>query len=219
MLSIVVAAFAVIALGIGEASAAQVTYYDVPHGAHPHDVAPAPDGTVWYTAQAQGAARHPRSEDRQDHGDSARAGCGAAWRHHRARPRRLDHRRRTERHRACRSGQQGGDAVSAAEGLRRRQSQHRHLRPQGHSLVHRAERRLWPCRSGDRQGRRLQGAEGRRALRHHHHAERRCLVRLARRRSHRQDRHGERRCADGRRRRSRASARAASGRIPKACCG
>lgn len=29
--------------------------YDVPPGSHPHDVAPAPDGTVWYTAQAAGA--------------------------------------------------------------------------------------------------------------------------------------------------------------------
>jgi len=29
--------------------------YSVPAGAHPHDVAPAPDGTVWYTAQHQGA--------------------------------------------------------------------------------------------------------------------------------------------------------------------
>jgi len=29
--------------------------YPVPAGAHPHDVAPAPDGKVWYTAQAQGA--------------------------------------------------------------------------------------------------------------------------------------------------------------------
>lgn len=29
--------------------------YAVPDGAHPHDVAPAPDGTVWYTAQHQGA--------------------------------------------------------------------------------------------------------------------------------------------------------------------
>ena len=37
------------------ASAAQVAYYQVPRGAHPHDVAPAPDGMVWYTAQAQGA--------------------------------------------------------------------------------------------------------------------------------------------------------------------
>ena len=29
--------------------------YDVPAGTHPHDVAPAPDGTVWYTAQITGA--------------------------------------------------------------------------------------------------------------------------------------------------------------------
>jgi virginiamycin B lyase len=28
--------------------------YAVPAGSHPHDVAPAPDGTVWYTAQATG---------------------------------------------------------------------------------------------------------------------------------------------------------------------
>jgi virginiamycin B lyase len=28
--------------------------YRVPPGTHPHDVAPAPDGTVWYTAQATG---------------------------------------------------------------------------------------------------------------------------------------------------------------------
>jgi len=31
-----------------------VREYDVPAGSHPHDVAPAPDGTVWYTAQATG---------------------------------------------------------------------------------------------------------------------------------------------------------------------
>ena len=29
--------------------------YPVPAGTHPHDVAPAPDGSVWYTAQAVGA--------------------------------------------------------------------------------------------------------------------------------------------------------------------
>jgi virginiamycin B lyase len=32
-----------------------VRYYPVPNGARPHDVAPAPDGSVWYTAQRQGA--------------------------------------------------------------------------------------------------------------------------------------------------------------------
>src|SRR5688500_11134322 len=31
-----------------------VQEYDVPPGTHPHDVAPAPDGTVLYTAQATG---------------------------------------------------------------------------------------------------------------------------------------------------------------------
>jgi virginiamycin B lyase len=32
-----------------------VQFFDVPEGAHPHDVSPAPDGKVWYTAQHQGA--------------------------------------------------------------------------------------------------------------------------------------------------------------------
>ena len=55
MVPVIVAAVAVLALGLKPASAADVSYYDVPHGAHPHDVAPAPDGKVWYTAQSQGA--------------------------------------------------------------------------------------------------------------------------------------------------------------------
>ncbi|MBI4274338.1 MAG: lyase [Rhizobiales bacterium] len=38
----------------GAAVAAQVTYYPVPSGSNPHDVAPAPDGSVWYTAQSKG---------------------------------------------------------------------------------------------------------------------------------------------------------------------
>jgi virginiamycin B lyase len=54
MVPIAIAA-AVIALGMNTASAGDVTYYDVTRGAHPHDVAPAPDGRVWYTAQSQGA--------------------------------------------------------------------------------------------------------------------------------------------------------------------
>jgi virginiamycin B lyase len=32
----------------------EVRYFDVPRGDHPHDVAPAPDGTVWYTGQHKG---------------------------------------------------------------------------------------------------------------------------------------------------------------------
>jgi virginiamycin B lyase len=42
------------ALSLSSADAAQVAYFPVPSGSHPHDVAPAPDGTVWYTAQHTG---------------------------------------------------------------------------------------------------------------------------------------------------------------------
>src|SRR5688572_30090479 len=49
----------VLALLVGgsAAHAAEVKYYDVPKGAHPHDVAPdpKPNGPVWYTAQHHGA--------------------------------------------------------------------------------------------------------------------------------------------------------------------
>ena len=56
-----------------------VQTYAVPDGAHPHDVAPAPDGTVWYTAQFQGALGRlepdtgethqiPLGEDSKPHG-------------------------------------------------------------------------------------------------------------------------------------------------------
>jgi virginiamycin B lyase len=55
MVAIVVAAVAVLAFSLEPARAAQASYYAVPRGAHPHDVAPAPDGSVWYTAQNQGA--------------------------------------------------------------------------------------------------------------------------------------------------------------------
>lgn len=33
----------------------EITRFPVPDGSHPHDVAPAPDGAVWYTAQRMGA--------------------------------------------------------------------------------------------------------------------------------------------------------------------
>src|SRR5215207_10087522 len=36
-------------------SPAEIQEYEVPAGTHPHDVAPAPDGIVWYTAQISGA--------------------------------------------------------------------------------------------------------------------------------------------------------------------
>ncbi|MGC2408793.1 MAG: lyase [Methyloceanibacter sp.] len=41
-------------LVLGSAEAAEVQYFSVQQGDHPHDVAPAPDGTVWYTGQRAG---------------------------------------------------------------------------------------------------------------------------------------------------------------------
>jgi len=38
----------------GQGATSTFQEYPVPSGSHPHDVAPAPDGTVWYTAQAAG---------------------------------------------------------------------------------------------------------------------------------------------------------------------
>ncbi len=52
--SLVASALACLALSAALAGAAEVRYYPVPRGSHPHDVAPAPDGTVWYTAQPKG---------------------------------------------------------------------------------------------------------------------------------------------------------------------
>jgi len=46
---------AVVATWMASATAEQVRYFPLPSGAGPHDVAPAPDGTVWYTAQRAGA--------------------------------------------------------------------------------------------------------------------------------------------------------------------
>jgi virginiamycin B lyase len=55
MVPIAIVVVAVVALCVGPAPAADVSYFEVPRGAHPHDVAPAPDGSIWYTAQSQGA--------------------------------------------------------------------------------------------------------------------------------------------------------------------
>jgi virginiamycin B lyase len=42
-------------IAVSSASALDRQVYQLPQGAHPHDVAPAPDGKVWYTAQRKGA--------------------------------------------------------------------------------------------------------------------------------------------------------------------
>jgi virginiamycin B lyase len=50
--------------------------FTVPAGSAPHDVAPAPDGTVWYTAQAQGAVG--RLDPRSGKADRVPLGSGSA---------------------------------------------------------------------------------------------------------------------------------------------
>lgn len=60
-----VTALLAVTLCIGQAHAQSPTFdsFTVPAGSAPHDVAPSPDGTVWYTAQARGAVGRldPRS--------------------------------------------------------------------------------------------------------------------------------------------------------------
>jgi virginiamycin B lyase len=55
MISRIAASAILVACFAAPAQAEEVRYFPVPEGAGPHDVAPAPDGTVWYTAQGQGA--------------------------------------------------------------------------------------------------------------------------------------------------------------------
>ena len=54
-LAVFSAAVICLATAASVTKAETVQYFPVPEGAGPHDVAPAPDGTVWYTAQGQGA--------------------------------------------------------------------------------------------------------------------------------------------------------------------
>lgn len=51
----VVGALAVLLAWPAATGEVEIESLPVPVGAHPHDVAPAQDGTVWYTAQYQGA--------------------------------------------------------------------------------------------------------------------------------------------------------------------
>lgn len=75
---------------LGSSAAAQERQvFELPEGAHPHDVAPAPDGKVWYTAQLQGALgildpttgevrQVPLGPDSKPHG-VIQGPDGAAW--------------------------------------------------------------------------------------------------------------------------------------------
>jgi virginiamycin B lyase len=52
--ALIVAVVACAAISVSPGFAAEASYYQLPAGAAPHDVAPAPDGTVWYTGQHKG---------------------------------------------------------------------------------------------------------------------------------------------------------------------
>ena len=49
-------ALAVLGSTVGASQAAEMKFYQLPSGSYPHDVAPAPDGTVWFSGQQQGFA-------------------------------------------------------------------------------------------------------------------------------------------------------------------
>src|SRR4029079_6736373 len=55
MVPLVFTAITALALSLQPVRAAQGSFYSVPKGAHPHDVAPATAGRVSYTARSQGA--------------------------------------------------------------------------------------------------------------------------------------------------------------------
>src|SRR6202795_1582438 len=51
-------AIAALTFAAATAQSAEVAFYQLPSGAFPHDVAPAVDGAVWFTGQAQGFLGH-----------------------------------------------------------------------------------------------------------------------------------------------------------------
>ncbi|MBO0756646.1 MAG: lyase, partial [Bradyrhizobiaceae bacterium] len=50
----IVTVLAIMGLAVQAVPAAEMKFYQLPPNTYPHDVAPAPDGTVWYTAQSAG---------------------------------------------------------------------------------------------------------------------------------------------------------------------
>src|ERR1700741_1727692 len=90
-------------------------------GAGAHDVYPAPDGAVWFTAQSAG--KLGRLDPRTGKSDLIALGAGAAP-HGVTRRCPLGHRWRSERDRPSRSRDARDEALSAAQGAAERQPQH-----------------------------------------------------------------------------------------------
>lgn len=55
MMRVAASLVALVLTGTAALADTRVAYFPVPAGSHPHDVAAAPDGLVWFTAQHQGA--------------------------------------------------------------------------------------------------------------------------------------------------------------------
>ena len=127
-----------------------------------------------------GRARLARSEDRSDAARAPRRRLGASRRHRRPGRGAVDHRRRAERDRPGRSEDAARPQLPAARVRGLRQPEHRRLRQARRALVHRAERDLRAARPEGREGAGVPCAERNRPLRHHRHACRRRLLRLAR---------------------------------------
>ena len=142
------------ATGASPAAAGPVTLqlreFDVPAGSHPHDVAPAADGGVWYTGQHKGVLGHfdPATGDIRE----IPLGAGSA-----------PHGVITGPDDAAWITDGGLNAIVRVDGDDRRgprlrpagrstgcEPQHRGLRPDGHAVVHRPVRRVRTARSGDR---------------------------------------------------------------------
>ena len=175
------------------AQSAQVSYYQLPAGAYPHDVAPAADGTVWFSGQRQGFAGRfdpttgkleeiPLGPGAAPHGVIV-GPDGAPW-----------------------FTEGGQNAIARVDPATRAVTLFRlpkeFARANLNTAVFDKTGMLWfTGQTGvhgrvdpeDRQGRRLGVAARPRSLRHHRHARGRRLVRLARGRSHRAGRSRDRR--------------------------
>ena len=163
LVAVVAAVAATAAGGTSSTAALSVREYPVPAGSRPHDVAPARDGGVWYTAQGSGELGWLDPKTGQDEARRPRRRLGAARRHRRPRRSAVDHRRRAQRDRPGRPEDAARPPLPAARVVGLRQPEHGRLRPARRPLVHRAERDLRPARSARRQGARLPGAERSRA--------------------------------------------------------
>jgi hypothetical protein len=196
MIRMLIAA-AALALAVPAAPAAEMTFYQLPEGAYPHDVAPAPDGTVWFTGQRQGFMG--RFDPRTGKLEKIPLGAGAA-----------PHGVVVGPDGAAWVTEGGQNAIARVDADTQEVKLFRLPKEFPYASLNTptignngivwftGQRRLWSRRPEERQGRCLGVAEGPRALRHHHDAFRRHLVCIARRRPHRQGRHHDRRGDGGR---------------------